>query len=88
MPHSLHASPAAVAPGIADYIIVVSTEDDFHANYHHFAEKVNRKLRAGYQLHGPPFNIDHTLCQTMVRSGDVPPSGSTTMFIKRPDHTG
>ena len=67
MPHSTLASPAAVAPGIADYIIVVSTEDDFHANYHHFAEKVNRKLRAGYQLHGPPFNIDHTLCQTMVR---------------------
>jgi hypothetical protein len=51
MNHSAHGSSSA-SLGSADYIIVVSNEDDYHANYHNFAEKVNRKLRAGYQLHG------------------------------------
>ena len=60
--YSTHSSQATV-----DYIVVVSNEDDFHSGFHHFAEKVNRKLRAGYQLHGPPFNINQTLCQAMLR---------------------
>lgn len=85
MTHSPHAFPAAVALGVTDYTVVVSNEDDFHANYHHFAEKVNRKLKAGYQLHGPPFSIDKTLCQAMVRASDTPSSGSTTMFVKHPN---
>ncbi len=69
----------------ADYIIVVSNEDDYHTSFHHFAEKVNRKLKAGYQLHGQPFNINHTLCQAMVRSEGPQASGETTVFYKRPE---
>ena len=88
MTHSTHALPGAVAPGLTDYTIVVSNEDDFHANYHHFAEKVNRKLKAGYQLHGPPFSINKTMCQAMVCPATVPPSGSTTMFVKHPNSLG
>jgi|GEM_PF-776756 len=82
MNYSIHASPAAVAPEIADYTVVVSTEDDFHANYHHFAEKVNRKLKSGYQLHGPPFNIDKTMCQAMVRLAGTPAGEETTFYQK------
>jgi len=81
MPHTAHAhSPAAF--GVTDYIIVVSNEDDYHAGFHHFAEKVNRKLKGGYQLHGPPFSINQTMCQSMVRHDGVPPSGDTTIFRK------
>jgi hypothetical protein len=69
----------------ADFIVVVSNEDDYHAGYHHFADKVNRKLKAGYQLHGQPFNINHTLCQAMVRPEGPQPSGETTIFYKRSD---
>jgi hypothetical protein len=75
-------SHPAAASATADFIIVVSNDDDFHAGYHHFAEKVNRKLKAGYQLHGQPFNINHTLCQAMVRPGGPAPGGETTMFFK------
>ncbi len=81
-------SPVAVSPHVADYTVVVSTEDDFHANYHHFAEKVNRKLKSGYQLHGPPFNVDKTLCQAMVRLVGAPASDDTTMFAKHPNSPG
>lgn len=81
MNHSAHGSHSA-SHGSADYVIVVSNEDDYHASYHNFAEKVNRKLRAGYQLHGQPFNVDHTLCQAMVRPADAPSGGDTTMFMK------
>ncbi len=80
MTHSVHAGTAS-ASGVADYVIVVSNEDDYHASFHHFAEKVNRKLKAGYQLHGPPFNINQTLCQAMVRPGGAATSGDTTMFV-------
>jgi len=82
MQHSTHAT--VVATAVADYIVVVSNEDDYHAGYHHFAEKVNRKLKSGYQLHGPPFNINHTLCQAMVRPGGASHSGDTTMFFQPP----
>jgi len=78
-----HAATAS-AQNVADYIIVVSNEDDYHGSFHHFAEKVNRKLKAGYQLHGPPFNINHTLCQAMVRPGGAAASGDTTMFLNSP----
>jgi hypothetical protein len=81
MTHTAHA-PAVSAAGVAEYIVVVSNEDDYHAAFHHFAEKVNRKLKAGYRLHGAPFSVNHTLCQAMVRPDDVPPSGDTTMFMK------
>ena len=77
---STHSSQAS-----ADYIVVVSNEDDYHSSFHHFAEKVNRKLRAGYQLHGQPFNINHTLCQAMLRLEGPQPSGETTIFYKRPE---
>jgi hypothetical protein len=71
----------AAAP---DYIVIVSNEDDYHASFHHFAEKVNRKLRAGYQLHGQPFNIDRALCQALVRLGGAQQStGETTVYFKR-----
>ena len=68
----------------ADYIVVVSNEDDFHAGFHHFADKVNRKLKAGYELHGPPFNINQTLCQAMIRVEGAQHSGDTTIFIQNP----
>ncbi len=71
----------------ADYIVVVSTEDDFHAGFHHFADKVNRKLKVGYALHGPPFNINQTLCQAMIRNEGAQHSGDTTIFIQRPAAT-
>jgi len=70
---------------LADYIVVVSNEDDYHNSYHHFAEKVNRKLRVGYQLHGQPFNINQTLCQAMVRLEGPQSSGETTIFYQRPE---
>lgn len=76
--HSTHSSPVS-----ADYIVVVSNEDDYHSSYHQFAEKVNRKLQAGYQLHGQPFNINQTLCQAMVRPGGPQSGGDTTMFLKQ-----
>ena len=82
MSHSTHTTSAATS--VTDYIVVVSNEDDYHAGFHHFAEKVNRKLKAGYQLHGPPFNINHTLCQAMVRAGGAAHSGDTTMFFQPP----
>jgi len=69
----------------ADYIIVVSTEDDYDANFHQFADKVNRKLRAGYQLHGHPININRALCQAMVRVEGPSSSGDTTSFYKSAD---
>ena len=72
-------------PAAPDFIVVVSSDDDYHSSFHQFAEKVNRKLRAGYQLHGQPFNIERTLCQAMLRVGDVPPSGDTTILAKRAD---
>jgi hypothetical protein len=70
--------------GVADFIIVVSNDDDIHASYHHFTEKVNRKLKAGYQLHGQPFNINQILCQAMVCPAGVEPVNDTTMFSKNP----
>jgi hypothetical protein len=75
-------------PAPADYIVVVSNEDDYHSSYHHFAEKVNRKLKTGYQLHGPPFNVNQTLCQAMIRLEGAQHSGETTMFFKHPEADG
>lgn len=64
--------------------MVVSTEDDYHASYHDFAEKVNRKLKAGYRLYGQPLNVNHSLCQAMVRPVGVPAGNETAMFSKNP----
>ena len=82
MSQTFSTQPALVT---ADYIIVVSNEDDHHSNFHDFAEKVNRKLRAGYELHGQPFNINQILCQAMVRLEGAQTSGETTVFYKRPE---
>jgi hypothetical protein len=62
--------------GTPDYIVVVSNEDDYHSGFHVFADKVNRKLRAGYRLHGAPFNINQTLCQAMVLVDETQPESS------------
>lgn len=76
---------SSTSPATADYIVVVSSEDDFHSSFHQFADKVNRKLRAGYQLHGQPFSLNQALCQAMVRLEGAQPSGDTTVFYQRPD---
>jgi hypothetical protein len=68
----------------ADYIVIVSNDDDYHCGFHLFAEKVNRKLKAGYQLHGQPFNINQTLCQAMLRLDGAVATGDTTVFFKQP----
>ena len=78
--YSTHSSSVTV-----DYIVIVSNQDDFHSSFHDFAEKVNRKLRAGYQLHGQPFSINQTLCQAMVRLEGAQPSGDTAVFYQRTD---
>lgn len=73
-----------------DYIVVVSADDDYLNGYHLFAEKVNRKSRAGYQLHGQPFNIDRVVCQAMIKyleanaNGYAQSSADTTTFYQRP----
>ena len=87
MTHTAHA-PAVAAAGVAEYIVVVSNEDDYHAAFHHFAEKVNRKLKVGYHLYGAPFNVNQTLCQAMVRSDDAAAGGDTTMFMKAAGYHG
>ncbi|HEX9048412.1 MAG TPA: hypothetical protein VF988_15400 [Verrucomicrobiae bacterium] len=69
----------------ADYIVVVSNDDDIHNGFHHFAEKVNRKLKAGYQLVGQPFNINQLLCQAMLRPEGAPTNSPSTTFFKEPD---
>ena len=81
MTHTAHTSHPA-AKGVAEFIVVVSNEGDIHASYHHFSEKVNRKLKAGYELHGQPFNIDKILCQAMVCPAGVEPADETKMFPK------
>ena len=81
MNHFAH-KPHSGAPQNVDYIIVVSNEEYCRAGYYHFAEKVNRKLKSGYQLYGQPFNVSQVLCQAMVRSAEAPASGDTTMFFK------
>ena len=76
-----------------DYIVVVSQEDDYLNGYHLFTEKVNRKMRAGYQLHGQPFNINRVVCQAMIMLADeknangnvvLENSADTTSFYQRP----
>jgi hypothetical protein len=69
-------------PSAPDYIVVVSNDDDIHCGFHQFEDKVNRKLRDGYQLLGQPFNINHTLCQAMVRMGCPQSRTETTVFCK------
>ena len=81
MNHSAQTSHPA-ASDIVDYIIVVSNEDDYHASYHHFAEKVNRKLKAGYHLLGQPVSMNRVLCQAMVRYAGAAHGGDTSAAHK------
>lgn len=75
----------------ADYIVVVSPDDDYQNGYHLFAEKVNRKLRIGYELHGQPFIVERVMCQAMTKSAEttsqnghaVETAGDTTSFYQR-----
>jgi len=70
----------------ADFIVVVSNDDDFHAGFHQFSDKINRKLKAGYKLHGQPFSINQKLvCQAMIREEGAMPAGDTTIMYKHPD---
>lgn len=71
-----------------DFIMVVSDEEDAFCGYHLFAEKINRKLKAGYQLHGQPVAIHKALCQAMIKP--IAPGqeasvakGDTTVFYPR-----
>ena len=76
----------------ADYIVVVSHDDDYQNGYHLFAEKVNRKLRLGYQLHGQPFVVERVMCQAMTKPAETTSqngqaaaetAGDTTTFYQR-----
>lgn len=76
-----------------DFIVVVSSDDDYLNGYHLFTEKVNRRLRSGYQLHGQPFNVERVICQAMIKpveaksanSQGLPESSTdTTTFYQRP----
>lgn len=81
MPQSAQISHSA-AVDVVDYIVVVSNEDDYHASYHHFAEKVNRKLRAGYRLHGAPFTARQSVCQAMIKLAGGSHASDTGVFHK------
>jgi hypothetical protein len=81
MPQTFSTQSAAAT---TDYLVVTSNEDDQFSSFHEFAEKVNRKLRAGYLLHGQPVSINKSLCQAMVRLEGAQPSGETTVFYQHP----
>lgn len=78
-----------------EFIMVVSDSEDYLTGYHIFSEKVNRKLRVGYQLHGPPVSVERVLCQAMIRAQEVDGDGAfsnartgdTTYFQRKPDGT-
>jgi len=76
-----------MTPPTTDFIVVVSNDDDFHAGFHQFSDKVNRKLKAGYKLHGQPFSINQKLvCQAMIREGGpLPAAGDPGMTFNQPD---
>ncbi|HUB87937.1 MAG TPA: hypothetical protein VMB22_08605 [Verrucomicrobiae bacterium] len=76
----------------ADYIVVVSPDDDYQNGFHIFAEKVNRKIRIGYQLHGQPFVVERLMCQAMIKPVEIAgqnghavteTAGNTTAFYQR-----
>jgi hypothetical protein len=66
-----------------DYIIVSSSDDDHLSGFHQFAEKVNRKLRAGFQLHGPPVGAGHYLCQALTKPITVDENQPVAAPIRR-----
>jgi hypothetical protein len=68
----------SVGASVVDFIVVVSNEDEYLSSFHEFAENVNRKLRAGYRLHGQPFNIGKALCQSLVKCEGTPAGGSAS----------
>ena len=70
----------------ADFIVVVSNDDDFHGGFHQFSDKINRKLKAGYKLHGQPFNVNQKIvCQAMIRLEGQLQGGDSSMVFKHPD---
>ena len=81
--YSSQSATSPQAPPTTDFIVIVSNPDDY--SFYQFAEKVNRKLRAGYQLHGQPFNIDKALCQAMLRLEGAQSTGDTAVFYKAPE---
>ena len=81
MNQSAPTSPHAAAD-VVDYIVLVSNEDDYHASYHQFAEKVKARLKAGYQLHGSPFTVKQSLCQAMIRLATTKHNGDTLTHHK------
>lgn len=83
MSHSTHTSHPGTHKSV-DYIIVTSNEEDSHAGYHHFADKVNRKLKVGYRLLGQPLSVGKVLCQAMIRAADLTPIAETTVYLKHP----
>ena len=85
MAQAIYTQSSTAAP---EYIVVVSNEDDYHAGFHHFAEQVNRKLRAGYQLHGAPLSINKTLCQAMVRTTGDQAGSETSAYYQHPTRAG
>ena len=81
-------NPTPLAGNVAEYIVVVSNEEDLHSGFHDFAEKVNRKLRAGYQLHGAPVGTNKLLCQALVRLEAVAPVADASTFYQPPQSPG
>jgi hypothetical protein len=70
-----------------DYVIVASSEDDHLSGFHQLAEKVNRKLRTGYQLHGHPVGVGHYLCQAMTKRVTIDETQPTELEKKKEDTT-
>jgi hypothetical protein len=76
-----------------EFIMVVSDSEDYLTGYHIFSEKVNRKLRVGYELHGPPVSVERVMCQAMTRPQELngdgvfanARTGDTTYFQRKPD---
>ena len=46
---------------------MLSNGDDYNSGFHHFADNLNRQLKAGFHFHGQLFNINHVLCHAMGR---------------------
>jgi hypothetical protein len=50
-----------------DYIIVAAAFHADAATHDDLARKVNEKLAAGYELHGPPFLAEEMMYQAMTK---------------------
>jgi hypothetical protein len=79
---SLRQTSHHAAAEVADYILMVGNEDDFHVSDHHFAEKVNGKIKVDYQFYGPPFNAKQSVCRSIVRLSGLRHVGDTCLLRK------